>query len=847
MTTCSSRSGTILAVLLGLLSPAVFGQAAVPGDSGGAVPRADRDDRFLFGADYPNQPTPELVALFRETGFNFARITGGGYSWAIDMHRRNVAELEKAGVQVLLQLGSHYPSADYFKFHDSWFVDQAGQTGQEDRNAWAIGYSGQNWPQYSYASREIREPMEKDFTRYLDALQTNRNVAGVILHNEAGYFWLDQRLFDYNPLTIAQFRNWLKAQHGRIEALNTRWGTTYASFDQVDPPHELPPVTNVAAWMDWRRANVAVIHDFLQWEVAFARRVRPRLPLTTNLSGPLDHWYPFRCADNWQLSQGFDVAGIDIYPNQWFPRQFPGYTMDMTRGVAEGRPTMVLECEVYDPKKWTSIPEPELARMLRSELWSYIGHGARGILMWRFTDSGGEALTRGEFNLRLRACRDIAHLGGMLRLTDFRHAACDTAVVVDPDTLLFHGGQQKAKHADVFEDAMGLYSAVVESGNENDVLQTGQVAEGRGKAYKALVLAEAPMMDATLAARLKEFVADGGLLVAEAPFATRDRWGKELTVQPGFGLDEVFGLRINGTNTAGDMTLTTPAGRVTGNQGRADLKLMGAETIGTFTDGKPALTANRHGKGKAVLFASRVGHPFCNGWGSWASPGLKPVMGWLLADRVRNGLTVVADSTNAFVDSSWLTDRAGNGLLVLAVPSHKAQPVSPLASVRVTIPFAKPDECQGVYAFRPTRESDTNVVASIEELAVVRDAKRQTLAFAVRDLDSLPILVARNFAPLVQIDAQRQIGPDTVCGVTVTCINPSAKAVSGHLDLVLPEGLQCAEGPKAIRLEPRGRQVVSFPLTAGLTASGRLVIKPRLQCDGVADPIVGVPADVYVQ
>lgn len=84
---------------------------------------------MIFGADYGDQRPAPTRDLFYEAGFNCVRLTGGGYDWAAAGHSAYAQELAKHGVQVYLQLGSHYPSADYFAFKDAWLVDQNGKTG----------------------------------------------------------------------------------------------------------------------------------------------------------------------------------------------------------------------------------------------------------------------------------------------------------------------------------------------------------------------------------------------------------------------------------------------------------------------------------------------------------------------------------------------------------------------------------------------------------------------------------------------------------------------------------------------------------------------------------------------
>ena len=499
-------------------------------EAGQAVPppmAAGGETPFLFGCEWPVDGSPAVKSLFFETGCNFARLTGGGYGWALDRHRRALRELNAHGVKVLLQLGSHYPDARYFAFKDDYLVDQKGETGKEDRNAWAITYNGSAWPQYSYAGRTFRAELAKDFSAYLGGLKDRTNVSALLLHNEPGYHWLNDRLFDYNPQAVARFRDWLRRKHGTLAALNQRWGTQWASFDAVEPPRDLPPVSGMGAWLDWRRFNADLIQDFLHEQVSFAHRTLPGIPATTNLSGPLDNWYPVRLGDNYRDTSDFDIAGIDIYPTEWSSSLFPSYAMDMTRGAAQDRKVYVAECEVFDPTRFPHLSEEQRADMLRGLVWTFIGHGADGISLWSLSGQEGFRLTQGEFNARVAAVREIAHLAPMLHLGTFHKPVPRVAVCVDQDSFLFYGGREPnldgGFHAD--QAARGFYAAAAAGQYPVDVVSASQIRQGLGKRYGALLLSLPVLMDAELAARLRAFVAGGGLLLTEAPFAERDRWG----------------------------------------------------------------------------------------------------------------------------------------------------------------------------------------------------------------------------------------------------------------------------------------------------------------------------------
>ncbi|MFZ2658388.1 MAG: hypothetical protein WAX69_25875, partial [Victivallales bacterium] len=193
-----SRLEECLAVALALGMLAVSGcLSTVKKESANEAKDAQRE--FLFGADFNPKASDSMKNLFYETGMNCIRLTGGGYSWSADMHKKIADEFEARGLKVYMQLGSHYPTADYFQFKDAWFVDQDGKTGVENRNAWAVSYGNDNWPQYSYTSEKTRAKFSVDFKNYMDKFSANRNVAGVILHNEPGFFWQTDRIFDYNP------------------------------------------------------------------------------------------------------------------------------------------------------------------------------------------------------------------------------------------------------------------------------------------------------------------------------------------------------------------------------------------------------------------------------------------------------------------------------------------------------------------------------------------------------------------------------------------------------------------------------------------------------------------------
>ncbi len=814
---------------------------------------------FLFGCEWPVDGSPAVKSLFYETGCNFARLTGGGYGWTLDRHQRALQELDAHGIKVLLQLGSHYPDGGFLDLTDSYLVDQKGDSGKVDRTAYNITYNGSAWPQYSYASDSFRAKLAVDFTAYLDGLKEKNNVTALLLHNEPGYHWLDDRMFDYNPLAVARFRLWLHGQHGSLESLNQHWGSHWTSFDVVEPPHDLPPVASTAAWMDWRRFHADLIRDFLHSQVVFAHKTLPGVPATTNLSGALDNWYPIRLSDNYRYTADFDIAGIDVYPDQYSTSLMPGYALDMTRGAAQDRKIYVDECEVFDPSRFPGLSEDQRAGMLRSLVWTLIGHGADGILLWSLSGQGGFHLTDGEFNPRVGAVREIAHLAPMLHLETFHKPAPRIALGVDQDSFLFYAGQgtkmDGSYHAD--QSARNLYGALTASRYQADVVSAAQLRAGLGKRYQVLLLSLPVLMDAGLAAHLRAFVAGGGTLITEAPFAARDRWGEALPQAPGFGLGDVLGISNVRPAASEGGSITTASGTF-GSQHRTQFTLAGAQVLGTFGDKTPAVTAHAYGKGTAISLAAEVGAS--NAWPSGpdalshlagsqttASSGLQTFLAAILAKYAKlppAGRLAYAGQT--LIDSSLRRDGRDNTLFVLADTIDHAKPLPP--ATQVTLTPAAQDFSAGMqaFAFPPARLAGGRISAGPQPLPARRDGAGRLVLALPQISSALPVLLARDFSPLLTVSAPETAASGTELSVQVICYNPSPRPLYATLNLILPLTWNALDAPKPIVVPARGSQTVLLRVRSG--GEARAVIGARLDyvpSGGPAAHLDSVPIDIY--
>ncbi len=93
---------------------------------------------------------------------------------------------------------------------------------------------------------------------------------------------------DVHPRSVAWYRAWLSARYGTIARLNEAWGASYASFDAVQPVSfedvrrsaSGPPFSNwnLSRWMEWRHFMDYQFAQALADLTRYANRQDPKIP-----------------------------------------------------------------------------------------------------------------------------------------------------------------------------------------------------------------------------------------------------------------------------------------------------------------------------------------------------------------------------------------------------------------------------------------------------------------------------------------------------------------------------------------------------------------------------------------
>ena len=120
--------------------------------------------------------------------------------------------------------------------------------------------------------------------------------------------------------------------------------------------------------------------------------------------------------------------------------------------------------------------------------------------------------------------------------------------------------------------------------------------------YKVIYLPYPVMLKEDTAGKLKKFVEQGGVLISEGLPGYFGDHGHVGTVQPNYGLNEVFGARENYVEFMPDireqMMLEVKDLKIYGRYFRQDYDLQGGTAAGHYEDGKLAAVEHQFGKGR---------------------------------------------------------------------------------------------------------------------------------------------------------------------------------------------------------------------------------------------------------
>ncbi|MCM1268082.1 MAG: beta-galactosidase [Bacteroidales bacterium] len=439
----------------------------------------------------------------------------------------------------------------------------------------------------------------------------------------------------YCELCQEAFRDWLKKKyHGDIRELNEQWWTycwsrKYSGFEEIEAPSPRGEYLLHGMNLDWKRFVTAQTVSFIENELEPIRRYTPDIPVTTNLMGRSE------AIDQWKLAEVLDVVSVDSYP-EWGQygksharvAQFAAFTFDINRSLKKDRPFYLMECTPslvnwYDVNK---IKKPGMNELTAVQA---IAHGSESVqyFQWRGARGASEkfhgTVVGHSGKDSARVFREVAALGEKLKKLD-----CIVGSVTRAEAALIYDWENKwavgdlmglTKPLDYDEICEEHYIPFWEEGVSTDIISM----DHDFSTYRILV---APMLYSIrpgVAERLKQYVADGGVLILTFCAAyVNENDLCFLGGFPGDGLMEVTGLEAEEIDALYPeeyneiAVLSEDAGAAPGSRYRSrslcevvNLR-EGCRSLAVYTQDfyqeKPAVTVHPYGKGQCYYFATRV-------------------------------------------------------------------------------------------------------------------------------------------------------------------------------------------------------------------------------------------------
>ncbi|HOJ33023.1 MAG TPA: beta-galactosidase [Candidatus Hydrogenedentes bacterium] len=543
------------------------------------------------------------IPLMREAGIQIVRM--GEFAWSrlepsegrydFSWLEEAVNAFGQAGISVVLGTPTAAPPAWFHQKYDVY-----------PRDEWKrpLGFGTRlqrclNHPVMRESSRRITEAMARHFGHnpFVEAWQTDNELT---------------QNYCYCDYCAKAFREWLADKYGSLDNLNRAWGTVfwsqeYSDWEQIPLPWfaKCGMAHNPSLQLDYRRFQSDATVTFQQEQVNILRCLCPGQKITHNIMGLNDSMDYFALAADW------DFAAWDNYPiTPWGENgmRVPlGH--DVTRGM-KNRAFWIME-EQAGITGWEMMGPQTEPGQIRAWAWQAVSHGAETILFfrWRSCLYGTEQYWHGILNhdgVPRRHFQEVKQLAKEFgELSPFLSGAevrSDVAIVHDADQHYGYHIQPQVRGMGLWDQILRFYTPLWRWGVNVDLVSPA----ADFSPYRLVILPGWYILSDEFADKVRQYVSRGGTVVMNPRTGVKNI--DNVCVQiplPGL-LRDVAGITV-----AEYSPMAEKVGSVQfRDQNTASISVWAdqllldtAEPFAWYRDsiyaGKPAVTCNDFGKGKA--------------------------------------------------------------------------------------------------------------------------------------------------------------------------------------------------------------------------------------------------------
>lgn len=583
-------------------------------------------------AENPEAAWERDAQLMQTAGVNVVRM--GEFTWGICEPEEGKCDfgwlervmniMGKAGIKVVLATPTAAPPVWLARKHPEILpIDERGLTKHEGTRRAVCLNSEKFWEH----SKRIVETMAKALGKHPDliAWQIDNSLGGNF--TEASF----------NEDTRRDWHLWLEAKYETVERMNQlmglrHWGQVVTEWKQVPMPMAAPTVHNPALVLDWCRFCSDTIVQFVKMQADILRAITPNCPVTTNLR-PLRHRF-----DHFDLAEAIDFVSIESTAAIKSKSSELACEIDMLRSLKKkdirtpdgdcGFWVMEQKAGNVTWQEVNSLVRPGVLRMFTYQL---VSRGATAILYFRWrqprfgTEKFHGALMPHTLKPDNRVFKEVSQLGDEMKL--LAPALKDTHVQADACILYSHDNDwvlqqpnQPNKFFNLREHIQLFYNALHD---RNISVDFARPAEDLSQ-YKLVFAPSLHLLSGGEADRLKLYVQNGGTLVATFNTGLVDEHNMAPDTGYPHDLTDLFGLEVvefdqlpQGEENHLTFKGTFPTSHLHPARLWCDIiEPSGCQILATyakdFYSGRPAMTMNTFGLGKAIYIGTQSHQHFYN-------------------------------------------------------------------------------------------------------------------------------------------------------------------------------------------------------------------------------------------
>lgn len=440
--------------------------------------------------------------------------------------------------------------------------------------------------------------------------------------------------------TQNRFRIWLKEKYQTLDNLNKAWYRNFTDWDQVEAPR-FSTILSYTDFVDWKTFIYEKLVGDMQARYDAIREIDHTSLITAHAVGASLFQSPHVGAgatDDFLMARPLDYYGVSIYPKHNRPEGAWSTTtlrtvMDFTRSAnRENGGWFVGELQGGLGTISLLISDPVTSNDHSIWAWSAIAKGAKGVNIYAYYpmstgyEAGGYGLINLDGTLTERSVNagkiaDVVNKNQELFLKGIPVKA-KVGIVYNPLTQMVGGMQRRDYPAAMSQSLIGYFQSFANHNVPVDFIHREHIEKGELSQYKLIILPYPIMFTQEAAKELREFVSNGGYILAEARFGWNDERGFASEIIPGLGMHDIFGAREDEVRMRENVTFTVNGDNhpvlkgfksgdlLNGSLYSQSVKLLensNAKVLATTSEGDPAIISSPYGKGEAILAGTYLG------------------------------------------------------------------------------------------------------------------------------------------------------------------------------------------------------------------------------------------------